>query len=370
MRLTRKASRWIAFGVVAAVISGAVVAINLSRSASKSSGTSLDAHKTVPEKSLINGDNYAEKTTGDLSKPTQAGAVETSARNDSSDDVTDADLASGFTLENFNRSENKEGKKLWEISGEKGLISTSGNKARIEKTKLSFFREDNSLVILTAPKANLKIEGGLVSLANLSGGVFVEQVKALPNNSIQQYSASSEAASFDRIANLVTTNSTTIINSRMATLTSGAVRADLTKKVVFFHKGVRTLIRPDVKGFSLSGKSSFGAKDKVIGPNRERDKVRENDKPASPKPSKTKISPTVSKIQTLESDKIRSSSSNSAPPLKNSATKKVSTKKGYLSPKSQVKKNKDIKTKDKLAKVKVLAAKDKRVKIVKKADGK
>lgn len=245
MRLTRRASRLLAFGVVAAVILGAVITINFSKSASKSSSTTSDGATDA----ALDGASDAAKSSS-LDSPAESAQKDSKG---SPAEALDAELSSGFTLQNFNRSESKEGKKLWEISGEKGLISTSGDRARIDTTKLSFFRDDGSEVVLTAPKADLKIEGGLVSVANLSGGVYVEQVEHLADGRTQDYSASSDAATFDRIANLVTTNSTTIINSRMVTLTSGALKADLNKKKVVFFNGVKTVIRQDGERFTLPG---------------------------------------------------------------------------------------------------------------------
>ncbi len=183
-------------------------------------------------------------------------------------------------MQNFNRSETKDGKKLWEISGEKGLISTSGDKARIDTTTLSFFRDDGSEVVLTAPRADLKIEGGMVSVANLSGGVFVEQFKDSPKGRSQDYSASSEAATFDRVTNSVTTNSTTTINSRMVNLTAGALKADLNKKRILFSNGVTTVLRPNNKGFRLPGQKKLPDK-------------------ASNKPTKTKAQATPTKTKKL-----------------------------------------------------------------------
>lgn len=344
MRLTRKASRWIAFGVVAAVIVGAVVAINLSRSASKRPSNASEALQTATESLESENDTSNENKTGAPSNQGQPGAEGMIVPNE----VTDADLTSGFTLENFSRSENKDGKKVWEISGEKGLISTSGDKARIEKTRLSFFREDNSEVILTAPKADLRIEGGLVNLANLSGGVFVEQVKEIENGKVQDYSASSASATFDRMGNVVTTNSTTTINSRVVTLTAGALRADLTSKKVFFLKGVETIIRPGVEGFSLPGQRDTFTKDK--------------NKPDSRKPTVTKRSQTSSTFSNSTSVKFSDKSSNLMRTSNHPAAKKASKP-----TKSQEKKEKSVKAKTVASKVKGLSSKEQNSKKAKRA---
>lgn len=77
---------------------------------------------------------------------------------------------SRFVLGTFERSEIRDGKKLWEIKAQHGEYFPESNSATVEDALLTLYREDKP-VELQAAHATITLSGATLSKADLSGGV-------------------------------------------------------------------------------------------------------------------------------------------------------------------------------------------------------
>ncbi len=87
------------------------------------------------------------------------------------------DLSTGpkVVLNNFKRSESKDGKKLWEITAEKGVFSPNTQEAQVENPKLQFFKKSDVTVTLTSRKAIINFDNQTLANAELLEEVLLVQ---------------------------------------------------------------------------------------------------------------------------------------------------------------------------------------------------
>lgn len=85
--------------------------------------------------------------------------------------ITKEDLDSPVTLNQFHRSEIRDGRKLWEVKADKGRYFPKNNSSALENANIIFFRPDETVVELKAVRAILYISGVDLSRAEASEGV-------------------------------------------------------------------------------------------------------------------------------------------------------------------------------------------------------
>lgn len=84
---------------------------------------------------------------------------------------TPADPAAPVTLSKFQRNEIRDGRKIWEVTAERGRYIPQSNSAELEEAELIFHRDDGSLVKLVADEAKLHFSGTQLENAEVSGSV-------------------------------------------------------------------------------------------------------------------------------------------------------------------------------------------------------
>lgn len=87
------------------------------------------------------------------------------------------DLSSGpkVVLNNFKRSESKDGRKLWEITAEKGVFSPNTQEAQVDNPKLQFFKKNDVTITLTSRKAVINFDNQTLANAELLEEVLLVQ---------------------------------------------------------------------------------------------------------------------------------------------------------------------------------------------------
>jgi len=85
--------------------------------------------------------------------------------------------SSTFVLNDFHRSETKDGRKLWEIRAVKGQYFPERNEAKLHDAKLWLYKNENpdNVITLDATEALISFEGPSLDKAVLSKGVTVVQ---------------------------------------------------------------------------------------------------------------------------------------------------------------------------------------------------
>ncbi|MBX7137805.1 MAG: LPS export ABC transporter periplasmic protein LptC [Oligoflexia bacterium] len=143
--------------------------------------------------------------------------------------------APSIVLRDFQRSESRDGKKLWEVKAEGGLYYPASSSAELTKAHLWFYRERDNTVLLDADQAVLFLEGAALKKAELRGNIKVEY-----NSKAELHTAS---ASYDKELDQVTAPGQVQITSELLDITGESLTADLKTQQIILRKNVRSVIR-------------------------------------------------------------------------------------------------------------------------------
>lgn len=149
------------------------------------------------------------------------------------------DPAVPVTLSRFQRNEIRDGKKLWEVIAEKGRYLPTGNKAELEEAQLLFYRKDGSLVELTADNALLAFRGTDLGSADVSGNVeliYNERVRIRTDNAI-----------YKKLEDEVTVPGEVNIKTDTLEITGKNLKLNIETQEMFLREDVTTVIQPRKK---------------------------------------------------------------------------------------------------------------------------
>lgn len=145
---------------------------------------------------------------------------------------------SAIRLNKFQRSETRDGKKLWEVTAASGQYLPDQQSALIEKATLFFFQEDGKIIELEADQARLTVENANLSQAEIEGSVKVTFNKDI--------SLITDKALYDRTNNSVTAPGAVTINSDLIEITGELLQADLDKQEFVLRTNVSSVIKPQM----------------------------------------------------------------------------------------------------------------------------
>jgi LPS export ABC transporter protein LptC len=148
-------------------------------------------------------------------------------------------LSAPVTMSRFERHEIKDGKKLWEVTAEKGRYLPLANSAELEQSKLVFFRKDDSVIKLTSNNAKIIFSGTELKRAEVSGGVeliYNEKVKITSNTAV-----------YDKTEDKIVVPGEVNIESENVDLSGKDLTAYVSKHEVFLASDVSTMIKPKKK---------------------------------------------------------------------------------------------------------------------------
>ena len=144
-----------------------------------------------------------------------------------------------FLLNDFHRSETKNGQKIWEVKASRGQYFPDKQMAEVFEADVWVFRDKGEQVFLKAPEATLGFEASALTKA-----FFPKSVHVVYNDKV---TLDTSAATYDKSSNSVFSDTTVTIVSDMMDLTGARFTADLTQNKVVFSGGVTTVIKPQVK---------------------------------------------------------------------------------------------------------------------------
>lgn len=144
------------------------------------------------------------------------------------------DPNSNFVLNTFHRIETKNGKKLWEINGDRGQYYADGSKAKIDNAILVVYRPNGDVVEIRANEATLMIDTATLKNALLVGNVVMD-VK-------DKIRAETSRAIFDKEANTVVSDEEVRFTSKNLAVTGTKFRADLTNEVFNLEQDIDSVI--------------------------------------------------------------------------------------------------------------------------------
>ena len=152
---------------------------------------------------------------------------------------TTAGANAQFLLNDFHRSETKNGQKIWEVKASRGQYFPDKQMAEVFEADVWVFRDKGEQVFLKAPEATLGFEASALTKA-----FFPKSVHVVYNDKV---TLDTSAATYDKSSNSVFSDTTVTIVSDMMDLTGARFTADLTQNKVVFSGGVTTVIKPQVK---------------------------------------------------------------------------------------------------------------------------
>lgn len=174
----------------------------------------------------------ASKTTSE--QPQQKESVEPVIPN--SHELPAGDKSSRFMLQNFQRSEVKDGRKLWEIIAPSGQYNPEQHSASVQNPSLSVYKKDGKRIELTAESAELRFEG--------MGLAWAKALKAVHINYADQLSLDGNSAIYDKTNNLVTSDEPVTIKTERLLVSGDILKANLETQEIQIKKNVKTTILP------------------------------------------------------------------------------------------------------------------------------
>lgn len=147
--------------------------------------------------------------------------------------------ASLFALNEFHRSESKDGKKVWEVKAARGEYFPENNSAKIHAATLWFFRNEKDVVELHADHATLFLDGAALKRAEAFDGV-----RLLYNNEV---TVEAQRATYDKLNDTVVAPGPVRILSDTLDVSGKDMLVKLSEKVVTISSEVESVVKPKKK---------------------------------------------------------------------------------------------------------------------------
>lgn len=145
-----------------------------------------------------------------------------------------SDSESLFVLNNFERSEIKDGRKTWEVKAAQGEYFPSTASAKVEQAIMWVYQKDGEVVRLEADRAWLSLQGTALVKVEALGNVKLTKNEELV--------VTTEKAVFDREANLVIAPGDVAISGKSINVKGKAMTVNLDSEEVRLDSDVHTVI--------------------------------------------------------------------------------------------------------------------------------
>lgn len=169
---------------------------------------------------------------GIVEKPTPGfpGVVTTPGQNGES---------SGFLLNEFHRSQIKDGRTVWEVKGSRGQYFPAENKAVVTDARLILSRTEQEHVTVAAGEATLYLQGTELVRADIVRDVVL--------NYRDEILLTTDHALFDQTTNTVVAPGVVNINHRVVEIAGEDMVANLTTQEFNLRQKVVTIVKPRSK---------------------------------------------------------------------------------------------------------------------------
>jgi len=148
--------------------------------------------------------------------------------------------ASAFVMNDFHRSETKDGHTMWEIHGSRGQYMPSQNLAKIDNADLVLSRKADEHVHLTAKRAILHLTGTQLTKAELFDDIVVVYN--------EKTTLKTDQATYDKTNNSISAPGVVNIESETMTITGTELVADLETHEFRLLSKVKTELKPRKPG--------------------------------------------------------------------------------------------------------------------------
>lgn len=144
-----------------------------------------------------------------------------------------------FLLNDFHRSEIKNGRKIWEVKAVKGEYFPGKQMAQIFEADVWLFRSETEKVFLSAPEAEITFDGTALNKA-----FFPAEVHVVYND---QYTVDTSAATYDKASDTVSSDQRVTLTSDMIDVEGSRFIAHSAENSIVISGGVKTVIKPQQK---------------------------------------------------------------------------------------------------------------------------
>lgn len=142
---------------------------------------------------------------------------------------------SKFVLNKFQRSETRDGKKIWEVDAKRGQYFPESNSAKLEDALLYFYKDDGSSLELTAQEAKLNFSGtSLISAEGYKGVTLV-------NSEVKMQT---EQATYDHDKQRIFAPGFVTIKGDLIDVSGYKLEMNMQSKEIKLNENVESLIRP------------------------------------------------------------------------------------------------------------------------------
>lgn len=149
------------------------------------------------------------------------------------------DLASRFTLQDFHRSEIRDGKKVWEVKARRGQYFPETNSAALEEADLWLFKDAGEQTALHAAHARLVLSGAALAKAELSDAVTIDY-----NGKV---TIQTDQATYDKSAETVHAPGKVRIESGGLEITGESLQGNITTREFHLERNVESVIKPKTR---------------------------------------------------------------------------------------------------------------------------
>ncbi len=152
---------------------------------------------------------------------------------------TEKQSSAAIELQNFERSEIKDGKKVWEIKARRSIYNPKKQTTQIFDALLIVYREIDQVIKVKATRADLLLEKGNPAIVDFYDGVELDTGDGMKlNTSTARYNT--KEATIDA-------EDEVIIKDKLFEVTGGGFHADLNKQIFEFKKHKMTTINKGAK---------------------------------------------------------------------------------------------------------------------------
>ncbi len=144
-----------------------------------------------------------------------------------------------LVLNNFERSETKHGKIIWQVHAAQGRYLPGDNRAVLSDATLSVYRNDGSKVVLKAREASLQLSGASLTEAQGFGGVTVIHEG--------EFTVTTEVASYNRDKSLVLAPGLVKIEASSLQISGHDLELNVETQEMTLKSDVSTFIKPKGK---------------------------------------------------------------------------------------------------------------------------
>lgn len=142
-------------------------------------------------------------------------------------------------LQEFHRTETKDGKPIWEISAKQGQYLSQGGGVKLVAPRLTMFRSAGQTVNVEAETATVFIEGAALKNAELS--------KAVKITLDSKTSISTELATYDKSIEAIASPGPVKISAEMITISGDSLKGNIANSEFVISGNVDSVINPGSK---------------------------------------------------------------------------------------------------------------------------